>query len=171
MTSFLTLSRGLSLALALTVSVSPALAAPPGPPAEPDPVPALVAGEGTEAPQLATGLSDPAPGTPAEAARAFLSAHADRYRIDPAHLTEIAVEQTGQDRHTVRFQQDHGGVPVLGGQYPVRLVGAGADQAASCPRREERFLSGLAAVGPGTTPHATRAPAVFLTGPRLTSTQ
>ncbi|MER7849261.1 M4 family metallopeptidase [Kitasatospora sp. NPDC096077] len=118
----------LSLALALTVTVSPALAAPPGPSAEPDPVPALVAGEGTEAPQLVTGLSEAAPGGPAEAARAFLAAHADRFRVDPARLTEVAVERTGQDRHTVRFQQDHGGVPVLGGQYLVRLVGEGADQ-------------------------------------------
>ncbi|MER8102912.1 M4 family metallopeptidase [Kitasatospora sp. NPDC094016] len=118
----------LSLALALTVTVSPALAAPPGPTAESDPVPSLVAGEGTAAPQLVTGLSEAAPGAPVEAARAYLAAHLDRYRVDPGRLTELAVERTAADRHTVRFQQYHGGVPVLGGQYLVRLVGEGAGQ-------------------------------------------
>ncbi|WP_329485311.1 hypothetical protein OG618_01735 [Kitasatospora sp. NBC_01246] len=81
----------LSLALALTLSAAPALAAPPGPGAEPDPVPALVAGEGTAAPQLVTGLAEAAPGGAGEAARAHLAAHPDRYRIDPAQLTELAV--------------------------------------------------------------------------------
>ncbi|MFJ9950738.1 M4 family metallopeptidase [Kitasatospora sp. NPDC091207] len=121
----------LSLALALTLSVTPALAAPggpPGPTAEPDPVPGLVAGEGTATPQLVTGLSEPAPGSPAEAARAHLAANPDRYRIDTGQLAELAVERTAEGRDTVRFQQLHGGVPVLGGQYLVRLVGAGAGQ-------------------------------------------
>ncbi|MFD5085194.1 M4 family metallopeptidase [Kitasatospora sp. NPDC058406] len=118
----------LSLALALALSASPALAAPPFPATEPDPVPGLVAGEGTAAPQLVTGLSEPAPGSPAEAARAHLAAHPDRYRIDTAQLTELAVEHAAEGRDTVRFQQHHGGVPVLGGQYLVRLVGEGADR-------------------------------------------
>ncbi|MFD7829271.1 M4 family metallopeptidase [Kitasatospora sp. NPDC059803] len=118
----------LSLALALTVTASPALAAPPGPTAEPDPVPALVAGQGTAAPQLVTGLSETAPGGPVEAARAHLAAHLDRYRVDPGQLTELAVERTAADRRTVRFQQYHGGIPVLGGQYLVRLTGEGAGQ-------------------------------------------
>ncbi|MGW6917720.1 M4 family metallopeptidase [Kitasatospora sp. NPDC054939] len=121
-------SAALSLALTLTLGASPALAAPPGPGAEPDPVPGLVAGEGTAAPQLVTGLAEAAPGSPGEAARAHLAAHADRYRIDAGKLTELAVESTAADRHTVRFQQVHGGVPVLGGQYLVRLVGEGAGQ-------------------------------------------
>ncbi|MFI6846211.1 MULTISPECIES: M4 family metallopeptidase [unclassified Kitasatospora] len=119
----------LSLALALTLTAPPALAAPPGPlgpSAEPDPVPGLVAGEGTAAPQLVTGLSEAATGSPGEAARAHLATHPDRYRIDPGQLTELAVERTAEDRQTVRFQQNHGGVPVLGGQYLVRLVGEGA---------------------------------------------
>ncbi|MFI9329401.1 M4 family metallopeptidase [Kitasatospora sp. NPDC052868] len=118
----------LSLALALTLASSPALAAPPGPAAEPDPVPGLVAGEGTAAPQLVTGLSEAAPGSPVEAALAHLAAHSDRYRIDPGKLAGLAVERTAEGRQAVRFQQYHGGVPVLGGQYLVRLVGAGAGQ-------------------------------------------
>ncbi|MFJ2810327.1 hypothetical protein [Kitasatospora sp. NPDC087271] len=118
----------LSLALALTVTASPALAAPPGPTAESDPVPGLVAGEGTAAPQLVTGLSEAAPGAPAEAARAHLAAHLDRYRVDPGQLAELAAERTAADRHTVRFQQYHGGIPVLGGQYLVRLTGEGTGQ-------------------------------------------
>lgn len=85
-----------------------------------------MAGEGTAAPQLVTGLSEAATGSPGEAARAHLATHPDRYRIDPGQLTELAVERTAEDRQTVRFQQNHGGVPVLGGQYLVRLVGEGA---------------------------------------------
>ncbi|MFG2908895.1 M4 family metallopeptidase [Kitasatospora sp. NPDC048286] len=121
-------AASLSLALTLVLTASPALAAPPGPTADPDPVPGLVAGEDTATPQLVTGLSEAAPGGPVEAARAHLAAHVDRYRIDPGQLTELAVESTAEGRHTVRFQQYHGGVPVLGGQYLVRLVGEGADQ-------------------------------------------
>ncbi|WP_380282806.1 M4 family metallopeptidase [Kitasatospora purpeofusca] len=146
----------LGLALALTFTGSPALAAPPGPSApaaDADPVPGLVAGEGTAAPQLVTGLFEAAPGSPAEAARAHLAAHADRYRVDPAQLAEPEVEQTADGLSTVRFQQLHGGVPVLGGQYLVRLVGGDAD------RRVEsvggKYFTGLTAPTAPTVPTAT----------------
>ncbi|MEU1510370.1 M4 family metallopeptidase [Kitasatospora sp. NPDC005748] len=143
----------LSLALALTLSAAPALAAPPGPGAERDPVPALVAGEGTAAPQLVTGLAEAAPGGAGEAARAHLAAHPDRYRIDPAQLTELAVERTAADRRTVRFQQYHGGIPVLGGQYLVRLVGDGAGQRVESAGG--KYFTGLTAPTTAAVPAAT----------------
>ncbi|MGV9271421.1 M4 family metallopeptidase [Kitasatospora sp. NPDC003701] len=162
----------LSLALALTLSASPALAAPPGPPgpsADPDPVPGLVAGEGTAAPQLVTGLAEAAPGGPGEAARAHLAAHPDRYRVDPGQLTELAVERTAEGRHTVRFQQVHGGIPVLGGQYLVRLVGAGAGQRVESVGG--KYFTGLTAPTTAAVPAATlrRLALDSLTDPRARS--
>ncbi|MFF1906536.1 M4 family metallopeptidase [Kitasatospora sp. NPDC058218] len=156
----------LSLAVALTLSASPALAAPPGPTAESDPVPGLVTGEGTAAPQLVTGLSEAAPGSPGEAARAHLAANPDRYRIDPGQLTELAVERTAEGRHTVRFQQFHGGVPVLGGQYLVRLVGEGAGQRVESVGG--KYFTGLTAPTTPAVPAATlrRLALDSLTDPR-----
>ncbi|MFB7470121.1 M4 family metallopeptidase [Kitasatospora sp. NPDC056184] len=112
---------------ALAPGVPPVLAAA-APASDGDPVPALVTGGGTEAPQLVTGLSEPAPGEPAAAALAHLAAHPDRYRIDPGELAELATTEAPGGRRTVRFEQRHGGVPVLGGQYLVRLSGQGAGQ-------------------------------------------
>ncbi|MEV7598993.1 M4 family metallopeptidase [Kitasatospora sp. NPDC089797] len=114
-----------TVALALTAPT--ALAAPaPGPDA--DPVPALVEGQDTAAPQLVTGLADPAPGDPAQAARAHLAAHPERYHVDTGELTELASTPGPDGRRTVRFEQRHGGIPVLGGQYLVHLAGRGAAQ-------------------------------------------
>ncbi|AUG80759.1 hypothetical protein CFP65_6090 [Kitasatospora sp. MMS16-BH015] len=96
--------------------------------AESDPVPALVAGDGTSAPQLVTGLADPAAGDPVAASRAYLAAHQDRYRIDVRQLTVLDTQSTSGGGHTVRFQQTHGGIPVLGAQYLVHLTGEGAGQ-------------------------------------------
>ncbi|MFE6866655.1 M4 family metallopeptidase [Kitasatospora sp. NPDC057692] len=112
---------------ALAPAVPPALAAA-APAPDGDPVPALVAGLDTAAPQLVTGLSEPAPGEPAAAALAHLAAHPDRYRVDPGELTELGTTEGPDGRRTVRFEQRHGGVPVLGGQYLVRLTGQGAEQ-------------------------------------------
>ncbi|MFI6445918.1 M4 family metallopeptidase [Kitasatospora sp. NPDC050543] len=123
--------RPKALGIGMTVALSLALAAPAAlaePAADPDPVPGLVAGQDTATPQLVTGLAEPAPGSPAPAALAYLAAHPDRYRIDPGELTEIAAERTADGRHTVRFQQHHGGIPVLGAQYLVHLTGDGAEQ-------------------------------------------
>ncbi|MFF2040479.1 M4 family metallopeptidase [Kitasatospora sp. NPDC058170] len=119
------LGVGITAALSLVLAASPALA---GPAVDPDPVPGLVAGEGTATPQLVTGLSDAAPGNPADAARAYLAAHSDRYKIDPGQLAEIGTERAADGRRTVRFEQRHGGLPVLGAQYLVHLVGDGAEQ-------------------------------------------
>ncbi|MFB6892790.1 M4 family metallopeptidase [Kitasatospora sp. NPDC056327] len=122
-------SAALCLALALALP-APATAAPPDPAgrtAEADPLPSLVAGNGTAAPQLVTELSEAAAsGSPAEAALAHLAAHPDRYHVDTAQLGELGTEHSADGRATVRFQQYHGGLPVLGGQYLVHLVGEGA---------------------------------------------
>ncbi|WP_406096651.1 M4 family metallopeptidase [Kitasatospora purpeofusca] len=116
--------------LGLGVAVPPAFAGPAaGPSADADPVPGLVAGSDTAAPQLVTGLAEAAPGdNPAEAARAYLAAHQDRYRVDPAQLAEAGVERATDGRRTVRFEQRHGGIPVFGARYLVHLVGEGAGQ-------------------------------------------
>ncbi|MEV7781208.1 M4 family metallopeptidase [Kitasatospora sp. NPDC088351] len=119
------LGVGITAVLGLVLAAPPALA---GPAADPDPVPGLVSGQDTAAPQLVTGLAEPAPGDPAAAALAHLAAHPDRYRIDPGQLAEIGAERTADGRRTVRFQQYHGGIPVLGAQYLVHLTGEGAEQ-------------------------------------------
>ncbi|MFE6776233.1 M4 family metallopeptidase [Streptomyces sp. NPDC057702] len=107
---------------ALVVPALPAsaVAAPaPPPPAE------VVAGQHTRTPALVRGIREAAPAasTPAEAARAHLDGARDRYRI--AHprrdLVPLDTSTTG-DQEVVRFQQRHRGVPVLGGQYLVRMA-------------------------------------------------
>ncbi|WP_051755835.1 M4 family metallopeptidase [Kitasatospora purpeofusca] len=124
------LGVAIAAVLGLGVAVPPAFAGPAGgPSAEADPVPGLVAGSDTAAPQLVTGLAEAAPGdNPAEAARAHLAAHQDRYRVDPAQLAEAGVERAADGRRTVRFEQRHGGIPVFGARYLVHLVGEGAGQ-------------------------------------------
>ncbi|MFB7678500.1 M4 family metallopeptidase [Kitasatospora purpeofusca] len=124
------LGVAIAAVLGLGVAVPPAFAGPAGgPSAEADPVPGLVAGSDTAAPQLVTGLAEAAPGdNPAEAARAHLAAHQDRYRVDPAQLAEVGVERAADGRRTVRFEQRYGGIPVFGARYLVHLVGEGAGQ-------------------------------------------
>ncbi|MFE2411417.1 M4 family metallopeptidase [Kitasatospora sp. NPDC059408] len=127
-----TLGAGIAAALslaALAAYAAPTATADTAPAQAPgDPVPGVVAGQDTAAPQLVTGLADPAPGNPADAARAHLAAHRDRYQVDPAQLAEAGTESAPDGRRTVRFQQNEGGVPVLGAQYLVHLAGDGAAQ-------------------------------------------
>ncbi|MFD0350801.1 M4 family metallopeptidase [Kitasatospora aburaviensis] len=132
------LGVAIAVVLGLGVGVPPAFAGPAAgpatgpagaPSADADPVPGLVAGSETTAPQLVTGLADAAPGdNPADAARAHLAAHQDRYRVDPAQLAEAGTERAADGRRTVKFDQQHGGVPVFGARYLVHLVGEGAGQ-------------------------------------------
>ncbi|MFF2077924.1 M4 family metallopeptidase [Kitasatospora sp. NPDC058162] len=132
--------------VALALTAPPALAAPPptpAPAAGADPVPALVEGRDTAAPQLVTGLAEPAPGDPAQAARAHLAAHPERYRIDTGELAELATTAGPDGRRTVRFEQRHGGIPVLGGQYLVHLTGQGAAQ--KVESAGGRYFTGLTA--------------------------
>ncbi|CAL9528457.1 M4 family metallopeptidase [Streptomyces sp. enrichment culture] len=78
----------------------------------------------TDTPPLVDGLHDPvdAKAAPADAARAHLAAQRGRYRIPEPHR-DLAPTQTLRhgDDETVRLQQKHRGVPVLGGQYVVRM--------------------------------------------------
>ncbi|MFE9537240.1 M4 family metallopeptidase [Streptomyces sp. NPDC006691] len=109
-------------AAALVVSVAPATAAqgasPPGP-AE------VVPGQHTATPGMVQGIREEAPGagSAAEAARAYLAGKQSRYGIAaPARdLDPVGTMVGGGGQETVRFQQKHQGVPVLGGQYLVRM--------------------------------------------------
>ncbi|MGW2547882.1 hypothetical protein ACWC5I_45215, partial [Kitasatospora sp. NPDC001574] len=144
------LGVGTAVVLGLGLGVPPAFA---GPAAEPDPVPGLVAGRDTAAPQLVTGLSEPAVGAdPAGAALAHLAAHPDRYRVDPAQLAELGTERASDGRRTVRFEQRYGGVPVLGGQYLVHLTGDGAGQRVESVGG--KYFTGLSAPTAATVPDA-----------------
>ncbi|MFD5465987.1 M4 family metallopeptidase [Kitasatospora sp. NPDC127059] len=140
-------ARALAVAattVALALTAPTALAAPaPTLSADADPVPALVAGQDTATPQLVTGLDEPAPGDPVQAARAHLAAHPERYRIDTGELTELASTPGPDGRRTVRFEQRHGGIPVLGGQYLVHLTGQGAGQ--KVESAGGRYFTGLTA--------------------------
>ncbi|WP_240468003.1 M4 family metallopeptidase [Streptomyces dangxiongensis] len=104
-------------AVALVVPAAPARAVPAAPGV-------AAAGEGTATPALVDGIREPAPAarTAADAARAYLARRTDRYRIaDPARDLRPAGTLTSGGRETVRLQQTYHGVPVLGGQYIVRM--------------------------------------------------
>ncbi|MFE2107347.1 M4 family metallopeptidase [Kitasatospora sp. NPDC059463] len=123
------------------------------PSADPDPVPGLVAGSDTAAPQLVTGLAEAAPGaTPADAARAHLAAHRDRYQVDPAQLVETGTERAADGRRTVRFAQQYGGLPVFGAAYLVHLVGEGEGQRVESVGG--KYFTGLAAPTAQSVPDA-----------------
>ncbi|MFG3258147.1 M4 family metallopeptidase [Streptomyces sp. NPDC048172] len=120
--------RKRAAALSVAALLSAALPVPqalagPSPASPPDPVPDRVVGEGTAAPRLVTGLSDAAPGGgAAEAARAYLAGERDRFHV-AAGEKDLAL--LGTEGSTVRFQQTHHGVPVLGAHYLVHLRGKG----------------------------------------------
>ncbi|MFJ2744099.1 M4 family metallopeptidase [Streptomyces sp. NPDC087440] len=105
-------------AAALLTGALPAHAAPAAPPAD------VVPGEGTATPALVDNIAEQAPASaaPADAARDHLAAKKSRYRIDNPQR-DLAAADTVRDGadETVRFQQKHRGVKVLGGQYLVRM--------------------------------------------------
>ncbi|GAA2909950.1 hypothetical protein GCM10020221_02370 [Streptomyces thioluteus] len=108
-------------AAALVVSAAPANAADPAPAAGPGQV---IPGLRTATPALVTGIREPAKadGSAADAARGHLAAKEGRYRIaDPGRdLNPVRTVSSGS-AETVRLQQKHKGVEVLGGQYVVRM--------------------------------------------------
>ncbi|WP_424216903.1 M4 family metallopeptidase (plasmid) [Streptomyces sp. BI20] len=143
-----------SIAAALLSGVLPgsALAAPPTP-ATP-PAAEVVPGRDTATPALVAGIAEraPAAGSPADAAVDHLAAREGRYAIaDPRRdLTAAATVREG-DTETVRFAQRHHGVPVLGGQYLVRMERRGAERVVT--GTSGRYFTGLdvatrASVGP-----------------------
>ncbi|MFH0519401.1 M4 family metallopeptidase [Streptomyces sp. M41] len=121
--------------VALVVSAAPADAAVPtvgqtaGQAADevtsPAPSPGeVLPGRATRTPSLVRGIREEAPatGSAANAARAYLDGEQGRYRIPQARRDLVpAGTTTAQGRQTVRLQQRHRGVPVLGGQYVVRM--------------------------------------------------
>ncbi|MET9416080.1 M4 family metallopeptidase [Streptomyces klenkii] len=108
-------------AAALLVAAVPAHAAAgggDGGPAE------VIPGKGTSTPALVDGIREAAApsGSAADAARGHLAGKRDRYRIaEPARdLKPVRTVSAGASE-TVRLQQKHQGVDVLGGQYVVRM--------------------------------------------------
>ncbi|MFF8726935.1 M4 family metallopeptidase [Streptomyces sp. NPDC015171] len=104
-------------AAALVVSAAPAHAAPAAPRT-------TAVGGDTATPALVDGIREQAPAarTAADAARGYLAAREDRYRItDPGRDLAPAGTLTSGGRQTVRLRQTYHGVPVLGGQYIVRM--------------------------------------------------
>ena len=108
---------------ALVVSAVPADAMAGGPVPPPSPG-ELIPGQKTATPALVEGIREQAPAArnAAGAARAYLAAQQDRYRIaDPGRDLEPMGTVTADGQETVRLQQKYHGIPVLGGQYVVRM--------------------------------------------------
>ncbi|MFI0736862.1 M4 family metallopeptidase [Streptomyces sp. NPDC021100] len=108
-------------AAALVVSAVPAHA-DPGKPAD-GPGQVIPAGK-TATPALVRGIREPAAagGSPADAARGHLAEKKSRYRIaDPGRDLRPVQTLSSGTTETVRLQQRHRGVEVLGGQYVVRM--------------------------------------------------
>ncbi|MGW7049452.1 M4 family metallopeptidase [Streptomyces avermitilis] len=84
----------------------------------------LIPGQKTATPALVEGIREQAPAArnAAGAARAYLAAQQDRYRIaDPGRDLEPMGTVTADGQETVRLRQKYHGIPVLGGQYVVRM--------------------------------------------------
>ncbi|MEV6194532.1 M4 family metallopeptidase [Streptomyces sp. NPDC051920] len=84
-------------------------------------------GAGTDTPSLVTGLHEEAAatGSAADAARGHLGARKGRYHIADTSAKGLASAGTTTEKggkETVRLQQKYKGVPVLGGQYVVRMT-------------------------------------------------
>ncbi|MER7197727.1 hypothetical protein CG723_38875 [Streptomyces sp. CB01635] len=62
-------------------------------------------------------------GTPAEAARAHLKAHKGTYKIPVSDLKTLGTTTSGK-QSSVRFRQQHDGVPVFGAEYAVQTEAA-----------------------------------------------
>ncbi|GAA2721717.1 MULTISPECIES: M4 family metallopeptidase [Streptomyces] len=110
-------------AAALVVGALPAQALAAGSGSGGDPAD-VVPGKGTSTPSLVDGIRDAAKasGSAADAARGHLADKKNRYRIaNPGRdLTPVQTLAAGT-AETVRLQQKHRGVEVLGGQYVVRM--------------------------------------------------
>lgn len=104
-----------------------AWAAPSGRAAVAETVPAAPGGlpvPDTDTPTLVEGLDEPVDAhVPASrAAIRHLAEHRARYGVErPARDLEVSSVVTDGDRETVRLDQRHQGVPVLGAQYVVRM--------------------------------------------------
>ncbi|MFG2551099.1 M4 family metallopeptidase [Streptomyces sp. NPDC048581] len=143
--------------VALVVSAAPADAAtePTAPPPSPGEV---IPGQRTDTPSLVRGIREQAPdkGSAAAAARAYLDGEQGRYRIPDAERDLVPAGTTTADgRETVRLQQRHRGVPVLGGQYVVRMERRGGERVVT--GTSGKYFTELST---GTTPEVGEALAV-----------
>ncbi|MER7047109.1 M4 family metallopeptidase [Streptomyces jumonjinensis] len=106
-----------------------------------------------------TGLREPAPAaaSAADAALGHLAQHRDRYRIaDPVRdLDPLRTLTTPGGQEAVRLAQEHRGVPVLGGQYIVRMESRNGRR--TITGTSGRYMTGLRV---DTTPKVTRETAV-----------
>lgn len=88
-----------------------------------DEAPGTAATTGTPvpvAPLMTQGLDDKVrSGTPAQAARAHIADHEDTYKVPVSDLKTARITEDG-DQSTVRFRQEHDGVPVFGAEYAVQ---------------------------------------------------
>ncbi|WP_240106248.1 M4 family metallopeptidase [Streptomyces sp. MUM 203J] len=111
----------------------------------------------TDTPALVEGIHDPvdAKAAPADAARGHLAAKESRYKIaEPRRdLVPVGTQRRGAEE-TVRLQQKHRGVPVLGGQYVVRMEKKGGERAVT--GTSGKYFTGLTA---DTRPAVSRATA------------
>lgn len=159
--------RLLAVAAVLTLSVT-ALPVAHADGVEPGPTPRLV-----------EGLAQKTAGATAEvAASNHLAAQRDRYKFDQRDLvplgTTVEAEDGGKDgavTETVRFGQTYRGIPVLGGQYLVRLRRTGNERVAT--GAGGRYFDGLTV---GTTPAVSAATAeerakAFVTSSLVTKQQ
>ncbi|MFD3372861.1 M4 family metallopeptidase [Streptomyces sp. NPDC058697] len=108
---------------ALVVSAVPAGAATAGAP-QPSSPGEVIPGQETRTPALVRDIRERAPsaGSAAGAARTYLDDRRSRYRIADAQRDLVPAGTTAAGgQETVRLQQRHRGVPVLGGQYVVRM--------------------------------------------------
>ncbi|GAA1553149.1 hypothetical protein GCM10009678_40130 [Actinomadura kijaniata] len=123
-----------------------------------DPAPVIEKRSGTASPALVSGLNErAASGDPVAAARTHLADPRYKIKNPGAELAPLGVVRDGADE-TVRLQQRHHGVPVLGGHYLVRfrtergarrVVGAGgrfqtALTVPTTPAVPERIARGVA---------------------------
>nr|WP_229891629.1 M4 family metallopeptidase [Streptomyces mashuensis] len=139
----------ISAAALVVPAAAPAGAA--GPPAPGSGPQQVLPGRHTATPALVDGLHEEAGGggSAADAALAHLAARRDRYHIaDPAR--DLSPRQTvaAGGTETVRLQQRHRGVEVLGGQYVVRMERKGGKRTVT--GTSGRYFTGLkTAVTPG----------------------
>ncbi|MEN8650942.1 M4 family metallopeptidase [Streptomyces sp. 21So2-11] len=133
------MSRGAAAifgAAAMLATAVPAAAAAPAETPRAAPAAEVIPGTDTATPALVDGISEPvkATGSAADAALGHLAAKESRYRIaDPrtdlkSVGTTTNTPKKGTAAETVRLQQRHHGIEVLGGQYVVRMEKRGGER-------------------------------------------
>ncbi|MGW2840278.1 M4 family metallopeptidase [Streptomyces sp. NPDC001493] len=93
----------------------------------------VASGADTDTPSLVADLHEevPSTGSAADAARTHLKGKKSRYHIADTSSKDLSTVSTQSEggRETVRLQQKYQGVPVLGGEYVVRMEKKGGKRA------------------------------------------